>query len=98
MINMCLVTLKVRQKKNIVLIYFDYAQDTNTAMECANENSYKIMFTIIQNGNRDFYQPHVLLWYQQEWVTMKIKQPVARGEKKKEKEVWQKSTAVVYKI
>ena len=55
MINMCLVTLKVRQKKNIVLIYLDYAQDTNTAMECANENSYKIMFTIIQNGNRDFY-------------------------------------------
>ena len=64
MINMCLVTLKVRQKKNIVLIYLDYAQDTNTAMECANENSYKIMFTIIQNGNRDSYQPHVLLWYQ----------------------------------
>ena len=29
---------------------------------------------------------------------MKIKQPVARGEKKKEKEAWQKSTAVVYRI
>ena len=43
------------------------------------------MRAIIQNGNREFYQPHVSLRYRQEWATLKVKQAVARGEKTKTK-------------
>ena len=51
-----LSNLKVRQKKNILLIYLDYVQDTDTAVECANEVSYKIIIcAMVQNGNREFY-------------------------------------------
>ena len=46
-----------------MLIYLDYFQDTDTTVEGANEVSYKILGTIVQNGNQEFYQPHVLLWY-----------------------------------
>ena len=45
-------------------MYLDYVQDTDTAVECANEVSCKIiMRAMVQNDNREFYQPRVLLRY-----------------------------------